>query len=124
MTAMSKALTSSLTAAEKLALLNCRRLPARLDVAQAAALLNFGEHDVRFLLSAGLLQALGKPAANAPKYFAAGDITALAENRDWLEKATKAISSHWREKNARTTVDRQERAQSGNGDSHALRARS
>ena len=102
---MSKAstqLSSSLTGAEKLALLNCRRLPARLDVAQTAALLNFGEHDIRFLSSAGLLVALGKPAPNAPKYFAAAEVVALAENREWLEKATKAISGRWREKNARS----------------------
>jgi hypothetical protein len=93
--------SASLTVAEKMALLNCRRLPARVDVAQAAVLLNFGEHDIRFLLSAGLLHALGKPAPNAPKYFSTRDILALAENRDWLDKATKAISSHWREKNSR-----------------------
>jgi len=93
--------STSLTATEKMALLNCRRLPARVDVAQAAVLLNFGEHDIRLLLSAGLLHALGKPAPNAPKYFSTLDILALGENRDWLDKATKAISSHWREKNSR-----------------------
>jgi hypothetical protein len=98
-------LSYSLTAAERLALLNCRRLPARLDVAQAAALLNFGEHDIRFLAGNGLLPPLGKPAANAPKFFAAAEVAALAENRDWLEKATKAISGHWREKNARSRGD-------------------
>lgn len=95
-------LSYSLTAIERLALLNCRRLPARLDVAQAAALLNFGEHDIRFLAGSGLLPPLGKPAANAPKFFAASEIASLAENREWLEKATKAISGHWREKNARS----------------------
>ncbi len=84
--------------AEKLALLNCRRLPARLDVAQTAALLNFGEHDIRHLNGIGLLAALGKPAPNAPKYFAAAEIIALSQNREWLEKATKAISAHWRKK--------------------------
>ena len=97
--------SASLTVAERMALLNCRRLPARVDVAQAAVLLNFGEHDIRFLLSAGLLHALGKPAPNAPKYFSARDILALAENRDWLDKATKAISNHWREKNSRQKGD-------------------
>ena len=98
---MGSDLSTSLSATEKMALLNCRRLPARLDVAQVAVLLNFGEHDVRYLLNAGLLHALGKPAPNAPKYFSAFDILALAENREWLDKATKAISAHWREKNSR-----------------------
>jgi len=94
-------LTNTLSAAEKLALLNSRRLPARLDVAQTAALLNFGEHDIRILCNSGLLPPLGKPATNAPKYFAAAEVAALAESREWLEKATKAIAGRWRAKNAK-----------------------
>ena len=35
------------------------------ELAQAAALLNFAEHDIRFLAGNGLLPPLGKPAANA-----------------------------------------------------------
>ncbi len=93
--------TTSLSAAEKNALLDSRRLPARLDVGQAAVLLNFGEHDIRTLCSAGLLPPLGKPAPNAPKYFAAVEVVAMAENREWLDKATKFISVRWRVKNAR-----------------------
>ena len=88
-----------MSGADKLALLNCRRLPARLDVTQTAALLNFPEHDIRFLSNSGLLEPLGKPAPNAPKYFASREIAALAENRDWLEKACRAVSNHWRMKN-------------------------
>jgi hypothetical protein len=120
---MGSDLSTSLSATEKMALLNCRRLPARVDVAQAAVLLNFGEHDIRFLLSAGLLHALGKPAPNAPKYFSTIDILALAENREWLDKATKAISTHWREKNSRLKSDSGRAAILRNGRSRPAPAR-
>jgi hypothetical protein len=100
---MSRALPGSdlLTAGDRLAILNCRRLPARLDGPQAAAILNFREHDVPVLSAAGLLRPLGKPAANAPKYYAASDVVACAENRDWLDKATRAIGTHWKRRNQR-----------------------
>jgi hypothetical protein len=42
-------------------------------------------------------------AADAPKYFATVEVAAFYENREWLDKATKAIASHWRKKNARNT---------------------
>jgi hypothetical protein len=65
---------SAATAQEKFALLNSRRLPARLNSTEAALLLGFQEHDIPALLAAGLLRPLGKPAQNAPKYFAAVEI--------------------------------------------------
>lgn len=90
---------SSVTTHEKLALLNCRRLPARLNLSEAALLLGFQEHDVPVLVAAKLLTPLGKPAQNAPKYFASTEISTCADNREWLSSATKAIASHWLRKN-------------------------
>ena len=55
-----------------LSLLNCRRLPGRLNTTEAAILLGFQEHDIPALTFAKLLAPLGKPATNAPKYFAGG----------------------------------------------------
>jgi hypothetical protein len=75
-----------------------RRLPARLDVAAAAKLLGFAEHDIPVLVAAGKLTPLGDPAPNAPKWFAAVEVVQLATDRDWLHKATKDISKHWRSK--------------------------
>jgi hypothetical protein len=89
------------TAQERFALLNCRRLPGRLNTAETALLLGFQEHDIAPLISAKLLVPLGKPAANAPKYFAAAAIAERAADSEWLSQATKAIAKHWQRKNQR-----------------------
>ena len=75
------------------------RLPARLDVHQTARLLGFSDHDISVLMRAKLLCPLGKPAPNAPKFFAAVDIEGHSKDRDWLNKATTAIARHWRSSN-------------------------
>jgi len=86
---------------ETITLLNCRRLPARLNVTEAAVLLGFKEHDIAPLAAVKLLVPLGKPAQNAPKYFAAVDIIARADDRAWLSEATKALARYWLRKNRR-----------------------
>lgn len=86
-----------------LALLNARRLPARLNNTEAAVLLGFQEHDITALMAAGLLSPLGKPAQNAPKYFAAIDIIELSQDRDRLSQATRALAKYWSVKNSRKT---------------------
>jgi hypothetical protein len=73
-----------------------RQLPARLDVAATAKLLGFAEHDIQVLMAAGKLTPLGDPAPNAPKWFCAIEVIRLAMDRDWLHKATREISKHWR----------------------------
>jgi hypothetical protein len=92
---------SAATAQEKFALLNCRRLPGRLNTSETALLLGFQEHDIAPLIAARLLSPLGKPAPNAPKYFASVDIKARAEDGNWLSQATRALARFWREKNRR-----------------------
>jgi hypothetical protein len=76
-------------------------LPARLDVAATAKLLGFAEHDIQILMAVGKLTPLGDPAPNAPKWFAAVEMIRLATDQDWLHKATKEISKHWRHKRER-----------------------
>src|ERR1700730_8465621 len=83
------------------ALLNCHRLPARLNTSEVALLLGFQEHDIAPLVAAKLLRPLGKPAPNAPKYFAAVDIIAAAADREWLGSATRTLAKRWQEKNGR-----------------------
>ena len=90
------------------ALLNCHRLPARLNRSEVAVLLGFQEHDIAPLVVMKLLTPLGKPAPNAPKYFAASEVLACAENGDWLSHATRAISKHWTTKNRSRTAERGE----------------
>ncbi len=87
------------------ALLNCHRLPARLNTSEVAVLLGFQEHDVAPLVAAKLLTPLGKPAPNSPKYFAATEVLTCAENREWLSQATRAIAKHWATKNQMRAAD-------------------
>lgn len=80
--------------------LNLRRLPARLNVAQTAALLNCGDHDIPILVSRGLLKPLGHPQPNAVKYFAPTDVLELAGDSGRMGQICDAIHEHWRGKNA------------------------
>ena len=86
---------------ETIALLNCRRLLGRLNTTEAAALLGFHEHDIAPLVAARMLTPLGKPAPNAPKYFASVDLLTRIESAVWLSDATKALAKHWTTKNSR-----------------------
>jgi hypothetical protein len=76
-------------------------LPARLTDEQTARRLGFQKHDIPVLISAGLLKPLGKPAANAHKYFAAVEVESLAVDTKWLAKATQVVYDIWRTKNHR-----------------------
>ena len=78
-----------------------RGLPARIDVMQTAKLLGFAEHDIPILMAARKLIPLGEPASNAPKFFAAVEIIQFAMDKEWLHKASKEVSRHWRHKRAR-----------------------
>jgi hypothetical protein len=95
---------SAATAQEKVSLLNCRRLPARLNTSETALLLGFQEHDIAPLVGAKLLVLLGRPAPNAPKYFASVEVVERAANPEWLSSATKVIAKHWLQKNQRKEV--------------------
>jgi len=50
-------------------------------------------------MAAKLMVPLSKPAPNAPKFFAAVDVLSLAQDRDWLSQATRALAKHWLNKN-------------------------
>ncbi|HUB66840.1 MAG TPA: hypothetical protein VL981_05080 [Candidatus Methylacidiphilales bacterium] len=75
--------------------LQVRRLPGRLTVPQTAALLGFLPHDIAVLIKKKLLRPLGKPLANATRYFAAHDIERLSSDSAWLSKATQIMYEHW-----------------------------
>src|SRR5947208_11688475 len=75
--------------------------PARIGVEGTARFLGFQSHDIAVLARARLLKPLGNPAPNAPKYFARCEIEQKAGDVQWLDKATRVISEHWRRKNQR-----------------------
>ncbi len=80
-------------------LLNALRLPGRIPTEQAAELAGFSIHDFSILVEAGLIRPLGKPAPNAPKYWSSAELMRLCTDRQWLDRATKAVSAKWKQKN-------------------------
>jgi hypothetical protein len=93
-----------------MAALFARGLPARIDVATTAKLLNFADHDIPILVRNRKLTPLGDPAANAPKWFSTLEILRLTIDPDWLSKATREVAKHWRFKR-----DRQAKGAGANG---------
>ena len=77
------------------------QLPARLTAEEAAWVLNCKPHDVPVLIASQLLNPLGNPAPNAPKYFATVELLAKVKDRTWLGRVTSAIHQHWHTKNTR-----------------------
>jgi hypothetical protein len=75
------------------------RLPARLDAPQTAQLLGFSEHDIPVLIRLRLLKPLGNPPPNGHNYFATVELERLAQDPNWLDKATRAVIQHWQSKN-------------------------
>ncbi len=73
-------------------ILNVRRLPAKLNQEQAAALLGFAPHDIPALIRTKLLKPLGNPIRNACKWFSSHELEELRSNRKWLDAAMKAVS--------------------------------
>ena len=96
-------------------LLNVRRLQGRLNTRQTAALLNCGEHDIPVLVSKGLLTPLGRPPANAMKYFAPTEVLELAGDRERMGQICDALYDYWREKNAAKTHGTPKGRASSNG---------
>jgi hypothetical protein len=77
------------------------QLPMRLNVEQAAWVLNCQPHDMPILISSRLLKPLGNPAPNCIKFFCTADILEYGKDRAWLNKVTATINQHWHTKNAR-----------------------
>ena len=79
--------------------LRCLRLPARLTYEQAGIRLGFTASEVTALVRFGHLKPLGKPPQSGHKYLAAVDVEECATNRQWLEKASRALYAYHRERN-------------------------
>jgi hypothetical protein len=75
--------------------------PARLEAKEIAVLLGFSESDIPILIAGGLLKPLGRPAPNAPKFFARVEIEHCAENVDWLNQTTRCVAQYWKRKRDR-----------------------
>ena len=91
---------------EPLVLLNLRRLPGRVSVRGASALLNFEPVAIRALIALGLLKPLGNPQSTEHKYFSSSTLLRLSDDEKWLDEATRALMKHWASKNARRRTSR------------------
>ena len=85
----------------KEAFLNLQIPPGRLSATEASWYLGFKRHEIPMLIGAGLLIPLGRPARNRPKFFATESLEQLRRDEKWLARATDAIASYWRRRNAR-----------------------
>ena len=74
------------------------RLPARLDMVQAAEILGFMPYEIPVLIGSNLLKPLGKPAPNGHKYFWADEVLELSHDRCWLDKATRVLTKFRQDK--------------------------
>jgi hypothetical protein len=91
---------------DPLVLLNLRRLPGRVSVRGASALLNFEPVAIRTLIALGRLKPLGNPHSTEHKYFSSSTLLRLSDDEKWLDEATKALMKHWACKNARRGIGR------------------
>lgn len=72
--------------------------PARIKAELAADLLGFHPDDMAVLGRNNILVPLGKPSANAVKYYATVDVANLSQDRVLLDKATELIYERNRQK--------------------------
>jgi hypothetical protein len=89
------------TTSEQAEFLSWKIVPARLDAAQAAWFLGFEPQEISMLIAAGVLKPLGHPARNSTKFFATESLEHFRRDEKWLARASDAIASYWRERNAR-----------------------
>jgi hypothetical protein len=75
--------------------------PACVGMEEAAAMFGWPHYYMPFLVRAGHLKPLGKPAQNARKWFAAVEIERLSCEPDWLDKAIRIVEKQIRDMNAK-----------------------
>ena len=80
-------------------ILQIRRLPGRLNAEQAAALIGVPVTAIAQLIGAKLLKPLGSPAQNSMKVFASVDLEERCRDSKWLDRVTRCLEDHHREKN-------------------------
>jgi hypothetical protein len=65
--------------------------PACVAMEAAAAMFGWPDYYLPFLVRAGHLKPLGKPAQNARKWFATVEIERMSSDLDWLDKAIRIV---------------------------------
>src|ERR1039457_938555 len=73
--------------------------PACVSMEAAAAIFGWPNYYLPFLVRAGHLKPLGKPAQNARKWFATVEIERMSSDPDWLDKAIRIVEKQIQEMN-------------------------
>jgi len=76
-----------------------RSRPACVGMEEAAAMFGWPNYYLPFLVRAGHLKPLGKPAQNARKWFSTVEIERLGSDPDWLDKAIRIVEKQIQEMN-------------------------
>ena len=78
---------------------NCRRLPARIAIEQVALLLGFQVYEILILVRLGKIKCVNFQSRNSRKYFHSQYILKLADDGDFVERASKLVARAVRENN-------------------------
>jgi hypothetical protein len=78
---------------------NGRSPPACVGMEEAAAMFGWPSYYMPFLVRAGHLKPLGRPAQNARKWFATVDVERMSGDLDWLDKAIRIVEKQIQEMN-------------------------
>jgi hypothetical protein len=73
--------------------------PACVGMETASAMFGWPDYYLPFLVRAGHLKPLGKPAQNARKWFATVEIERMSQDPDWLDKAIRIVEKQIQEMN-------------------------
>jgi hypothetical protein len=79
--------------------IDSRPRPACVSLEEAAMLFGWPDYYLPFLMRAGHLKPLGKPAQNARKWFATVEIERFSGDVVWLDKAIRIIEKQIQEMN-------------------------
>src|ERR1700677_1286973 len=82
--------------------------PACVGMEEAAAIFGWPNYYLPFLMRAGHLKPLGKPAQNARKWFARVEIERMSADPVWRDKAVRIVEKQIQEMNRKQRGNAQE----------------
>ena len=80
---------------------NGRPRAACVGMDEAASVFGWPAYYMPFLVRAGHLKPLGKPAQNARKWFATVELERLSNDADWLDKAIRIVEKRIHDMNGK-----------------------
>lgn len=84
---------------------NVRFRTACVGVEEAAIIFGWPAYYIPFLVKAGHLKPLGKPAQNSRKWFAVVELERLSLDAEWLDKAIRIVERRIQSHNGRQAAE-------------------